>query len=149
MPQLARSKEGRRRGRVLGFARRSTARSKLRNAQTQSQVIHFIEATLNDFHGFGQMRVRTGRLFDLATSRDRRSQTTPIEGSHITCFCPPSSSEFLPTNPQKCPRQWFCSLACHDKMAEPFDLFHAMRGWRKNADLVVFLCWFSFLFVFF
>ena len=54
LPQLARSKEGRRRGRVLGFARRSTARSQVRNAQTQSQVIHFIEATFNDFHGLGR-----------------------------------------------------------------------------------------------
>ena len=57
LPQLARSKEGRRRGRVLDFAHGSTARSQVRNAQTQSQVIHFLEATFNDFHGFGHMRV--------------------------------------------------------------------------------------------
>ena len=40
----------------LGFARRSTARSQVRNAQTQSQVIHFIEATFNDFHGLGRWK---------------------------------------------------------------------------------------------
>ena len=48
---------GSKKGWGLCFASRSTARSQVRNAQTQSQVIHFTEATFNDFHGFGQMKV--------------------------------------------------------------------------------------------
>ena len=63
---------------------------------------------------------------------------------------PPSFSEFLPTNPQSAHVSGSALWACLGKMAKPFDLFHAMRGWPKNADLVVFcvgshfcLCFFT------